>query len=227
MAHLGGEYNVNLFRVDASSGSPVLHKAQVQVYPTKVLSLPSSKAREGCYWAPGSISAATMVPGSYLHTRNREPTSGLEPLTCSLRVSGRRLLGVAESCNSRIDKGFVFPVLPIITRCCVRVRGKLGSIGNRSSWITRRRFPRRPDVADARRSAEPTRRNLDERPPHPSALPRPIQRSGYPCRASICSVDHHARDRCGAVFRSYRTGAMHNPASELLRTPLLRTPVNK
>ena len=40
-----------------------------------------------------------------------EPTSGLEPLTCSLRVCGQLLLSVAEVCKSRIDKRFSFPSL--------------------------------------------------------------------------------------------------------------------
>jgi hypothetical protein len=40
---------------------------------------------------------------------HREPTSGLEPLTCSLRVCGQWLLGVAGVCKSRIDKGFSVP----------------------------------------------------------------------------------------------------------------------
>jgi hypothetical protein len=38
--------------------------------------------------------------------KNKEPTSGLEPLTCSLRVCGQWLLGVAGVCKYRIDKGF-------------------------------------------------------------------------------------------------------------------------
>ena len=35
-----------------------------------------------------------------------EPTSGLEPLTCSLRVCGQWLPSVARACESRINKGF-------------------------------------------------------------------------------------------------------------------------
>jgi len=109
----------------------------------------------------------------------------------------------------------------------IRVRVKLGSGGDRSSWTTRRRFPRKPNVANARRSAESTRRNLDKIPPPPSALLHPIQQGEYTCRASTCSVDRHAKDRCGAVFRSYRTGTMHDPATVLRRIILPRTPVNK
>jgi hypothetical protein len=39
----------------------------------------------------------------------REPTSGLEPLTCSLRVRGQWLLSVAQVCEFRIDHGFSVP----------------------------------------------------------------------------------------------------------------------
>jgi hypothetical protein len=39
----------------------------------------------------------------------QEPTSGLEPLTCSLRVCGRWLLDVAEVCKFLIGKGFLVP----------------------------------------------------------------------------------------------------------------------
>ena len=38
-----------------------------------------------------------------------EPTSGLEPLTCSLRVCGLPLLWVAQGCKSRLDNGFSVP----------------------------------------------------------------------------------------------------------------------
>jgi hypothetical protein len=46
---------------------------------------------------------------------HREPTSGLEPLSCSLRVCGQWLLGVAAACKSRIDKRFL--VLTIARYC--------------------------------------------------------------------------------------------------------------
>ena len=38
-----------------------------------------------------------------------EPTSGLEPLSCSLRVCGQWLLSVAQNCKSRISKRFIVP----------------------------------------------------------------------------------------------------------------------
>ncbi len=45
----------------------------------------------------------------------KEPTSGLEPLTCSLRVCGQWLLSVARVCKSRISKR---SPIPSIARCC-------------------------------------------------------------------------------------------------------------
>jgi len=40
--------------------------------------------------------------------KNEEPTSGLEPLTCSLRVIHQALQGLAGVCKSPISKGFSF-----------------------------------------------------------------------------------------------------------------------
>jgi hypothetical protein len=40
-----------------------------------------------------------------------EPTSGLEPPSCSLRVCGQRLLGVARVCKSCIDNGLSVPCI--------------------------------------------------------------------------------------------------------------------
>src|SRR5215203_3569803 len=59
-----------------------------------------------------------------IYEENKGPTSGLEPLTCSLRVCGQWLLGVARVCKSRISKRFS---VPCVAHYCVRVRVKLGS----------------------------------------------------------------------------------------------------
>src|ERR671910_3101077 len=48
---------------------------------------------------------------------NREPTSGLEPLTCSLRVIHQALQVVAQPCETRISGGVSF--LRIAARCTV------------------------------------------------------------------------------------------------------------
>jgi hypothetical protein len=51
----------------------------------------------------------------------REPTSGLEPLTCSLRVIHQALQGLAQGCKSRISKGFSCPWLAL---CCTVMRSR-------------------------------------------------------------------------------------------------------
>jgi hypothetical protein len=58
----------------------------------------------------GAPAAPCLVFSAYLSAWG-EPTSGLEPLTCSLRVCGRAFLGVAGVCNSCIDKGFSVPCI--------------------------------------------------------------------------------------------------------------------
>jgi len=50
-----------------------------------------------------------------------KPTSGLEPLTCSLRVIGHVLQGVAEACKSRISKPFS---LLRFAACCTVLRSQ-------------------------------------------------------------------------------------------------------
>jgi hypothetical protein len=45
--------------------------------------------------------------------------SGLEPLTCSLRVIGHVLQGLAQECNSRIFRGVSFLRL---AECCTGLR---------------------------------------------------------------------------------------------------------
>src|SRR5215212_5109767 len=45
--------------------------------------------------------------------KNKEPTSGLEPLTCSLRVIHQALQGFARGCKCRIFRGVSFPCLAL------------------------------------------------------------------------------------------------------------------
>jgi hypothetical protein len=54
-------------------------------------------------------------------SQKREPTSGLEPLTCSLRVIIHALQGVAHSCESRISKPLS---LLRFARCCTVLRSR-------------------------------------------------------------------------------------------------------
>ena len=69
--------------------------------------------------------------------QKREPTSGLEPLTCSLRVIRRAFLDVAGGCETRIPKPFsllrlAHPCRVLRPRCC--------QSGVSSPWIRRRQF---------------------------------------------------------------------------------------
>src|SRR5918994_618074 len=50
-----------------------------------------------------------------------EPTSGLEPLSCSLRVIGQVLQGCAGDCKCRIFRGVSFPC---IAQCCTVLRSR-------------------------------------------------------------------------------------------------------
>src|SRR5215210_5496405 len=62
----------------------------------------------------------TFVSGAFrfygICRRKREPTSGLEPLTCSLRACGRWLLSVAQVCISRITTQFFVPSIAYYCR---------------------------------------------------------------------------------------------------------------
>jgi hypothetical protein len=50
-----------------------------------------------------------------------EPTSGLEPLTCSFRVRQRAFLGIAGGCKTRISKPFS---LLCLAQCCRVLRSR-------------------------------------------------------------------------------------------------------
>src|SRR5215208_6196712 len=85
------------------------------------LSLRGRVAVAGCSTNLRSLSKTNFHPLCFTckSQENREPTSGLEPLTCSLRVCGQGLLRVAQLCNSRISKrSFV----PSFARCCWALR---------------------------------------------------------------------------------------------------------
>jgi len=71
--------------------------------------------------------------------KNIEPTSGLEPLSCSLRVITQAVQGFARACKCRVSKGFLFSGLPCVAPYCVPG-------GVRSTWITCRRLLYKPDA---------------------------------------------------------------------------------
>jgi hypothetical protein len=60
-----------------------------------------------------------------------EPTSGLEPLTCSLRVIRQVLRGFARACKYRISRGFPLSGLPCIAPYCALGGIRVVSAGNR------------------------------------------------------------------------------------------------
>ena len=69
-----------------------------------------------------SVTPFLMSFTSYLQiAENKEPTSGLEPLTCSLRVSHRVLQGRARACTYRISKPFS---LHRFALCCTVLRSR-------------------------------------------------------------------------------------------------------
>src|SRR5829696_5154071 len=90
---------------------------------TVAVNLPRHKARAFC--------DLCEIPAN----RNnwREPTSGLEPLTCSLRVIHQALQGLARSCDFRISKAF--PLLRVARRCTV-LRSRWYQSGIKKSWIS-------------------------------------------------------------------------------------------
>src|SRR5215208_3112518 len=72
--------------------------------------------------------------------KNREPTSGLEPLTCSLRVIIHALQGFAEVCKSRISRRF--PLLRV-AECCTALRSRWCQSGVSPLRIAYPRVPHR------------------------------------------------------------------------------------
>src|SRR5829696_2440396 len=79
---------------------------------------------------------------------HREPTSGLELLSCSLRVIGQALQGCAGGANPVYLSDFLCPGLLSVAPYCVpggsRVVSEghlgLGSSGVGGPWLTRRRL---------------------------------------------------------------------------------------
>jgi hypothetical protein len=65
----------------------------------------------------GFVANAHVLPAK--SHKNKDPTSGLEALTCSLGVSGLRLLSVAGVGKCRVEKGFSVPCL---AHCCRALR---------------------------------------------------------------------------------------------------------
>jgi hypothetical protein len=71
------------------------------------------------------VSESSFISSIFLQEQyrdiSREPTSGLEPLTCSLRVIGHTLQGFAGGCKCRMFRGVSFPCL---AECCTVLRSR-------------------------------------------------------------------------------------------------------
>ena len=89
--------------------------------------LQHAKARDEAMGKPTADALLTKPPtrtsGNFYFCvfcrKKREPTSGLEPLTCSLRVCGQWLPRVARGCKSPLSKRFL---VPSIARYCSALR---------------------------------------------------------------------------------------------------------
>jgi hypothetical protein len=73
--------------------------------------------------------------------RKEEPTSGLEPLTCSLRVIHQALQGCIQACNSPIPKRLS---LLWVAACCTVLRSRWYQSGIKSDrkWAIPRSYER-------------------------------------------------------------------------------------
>jgi hypothetical protein len=111
---------------------------------------PTNKAygRERCQEASGPGPQRSPLCLFFLQIgRKREPTSGLEPLTCSLRVITQALQGLAGVCKSCIDK----PVpLLCLAPCCTVLRSRWYQSGIKSTRTMCRQFLCNPDPRSGR-----------------------------------------------------------------------------
>jgi hypothetical protein len=86
----------------------------------------------GCSTKPRSSSSASFCPLCFTCKTPLfgEPTSGLEPLTCSLRVITQALQGCAGGCRTRIPRP---DSLLRVAECCTVLRSRWYQIGIRTS----------------------------------------------------------------------------------------------
>jgi hypothetical protein len=93
-----------------------LEEASAVVTETKVCDA------QWCQKAHGGEPWASPVPSiPLIYGQKREPTSGLEPLACSLRVIGQELQEFAEACKSGISRRFS---LLRFALCCTVLRSR-------------------------------------------------------------------------------------------------------
>jgi hypothetical protein len=144
------------------------------------------------------ISPPTPTSGTIRFYRfcrqNEEPTSGLEPLTCSLRVIHHALLGCAVACKSRIPRR-----LPLlwVAACCTVVRSRWYQSG-----INVTLHPRDSEAsikARARRTSAPIWRRS-----------RGASRSPFFGRAVLPRSRREHRSSCALCSSAKRVGRLEN-----------------
>jgi hypothetical protein len=105
------------------------------------------QARSGAGWrqkAAGGNRGVISSAVSPANTKKKgEPTSGLEPLTCSLRVMHQALQGLAWGCKSRIYKAVS---LLCLAPYCTVLRSRWCQSGVNSALVST--FDQRPPRAD-------------------------------------------------------------------------------
>src|SRR5918999_4162215 len=103
----------------------VVHPVRGGVGDSTANAIESILRRTGCSTLAVNWAKNGLDPSLCLHVlpanshKSREPTSGLEPLTCSLRVITQALQGCAGDCECRICRGDFFLRL---AECCTVLR---------------------------------------------------------------------------------------------------------
>src|SRR5215210_8149970 len=113
---------------------------------------------------PASRRSGSQYPAHLRHKRGA--MSGLEPLTCSLRVIGHTLQGVAGACKSRISRRL--SLLQVAGRCTV-LRSRWYQSGIRSTCS--------PQFANSKKDIS----RLPLPPPPGRRIRPPRESSPYPC----------------------------------------------
>jgi hypothetical protein len=92
------------------------------------------ETQEGALALTGYLATSTLYFLTHISPANphrfKESTSGLEPLSCSLRVIGQALQGFARSCKCRLFRGVSFLRL---AACCTVLRSRWYQSGIRAS----------------------------------------------------------------------------------------------
>jgi hypothetical protein len=101
-------------------------------------------AQTPCSWRGRSLGLLAQASLPWLRfnrqqKRNRVPTSGLEPLSCSLRVMTQALQRFARACKTRISRRLS---LLRVAACCTVLRSRWCQNGVNITLVSRQRLPR-------------------------------------------------------------------------------------